>query len=589
MFNKIFACVLFVVHLFKKAYSIENVVDVYAVEGETITLKCENNAIDHWENINNRGFIIYCKELRDHISPSARLKLTEECNLQIQILTHDYSVTYRCIISGEVPLSKDFNIIILKPPSKMKVLEANMTEIVLGIEGQQLTLTCNVNSGKPEETIFWIKNETVVSSGGPGSLRYTFIPQQEDNLQNYTCKANNSLNSVPLEESVQLRLTLIPRISVHMKVVCFQKNMTASLHCSETSGWPVNSYNWIYNEAEIIETSNELMLTSLNKSDDGRYTCIAKNDAGSDNASLVVQHDNLCQQRKLPTIHLYSDKTSIYISWKRGNISIEKQLFEIEYRQQDSNRWRMLSTNNKKQMVHSFEINELIPSTEYIIRMSMNGSRGYIVADEYRIKTKGIDTDEFPTKYIVLAVAFTAVVVFGTAFLIKRLIGNRQQADDEEVQQQVEDMNGTAATNQLYHSMSDLLAQPGASGRDTDVHSSFERYGIPSSNHKVSYNLRVNTTTAEKNHRNSNGSFNRDKSPGLAADLKISKRLKYVEVLFDPFPIGHKFVIRGSENRTPYAHIDFDAHAEPLSSSSENSSTCGLEISDDENKNDDVE
>ncbi|XP_052072854.1 uncharacterized protein LOC127710938 isoform X2 [Mytilus californianus] len=503
MFNKIFACVLFVVHLFKKAYSIENVVDVYAVEGETITLKCENNAIDHWENINNRGFIIYCKELRDHISPSARLKLTEECNLQIQILTHDYSVTYRCIISGEVPLSKDFNIIILKPPSKMKVLEANMTEIVLGIEGQQLTLTCNVNSGKPEETIFWIKNETVVSSGGPGSLRYTFIPQQEDNLQNYTCKANNSLNSVPLEESVQLRLT--------------------------------------------------------------------------------------CQQRKLPTIHLYSDKTSIYISWKRGNISIEKQLFEIEYRQQDSNRWRMLSTNNKKQMVHSFEINELIPSTEYIIRMSMNGSRGYIVADEYRIKTKGIDTDEFPTKYIVLAVAFTAVVVFGTAFLIKRLIGNRQQADDEEVQQQVEDMNGTAATNQLYHSMSDLLAQPGASGRDTDVHSSFERYGIPSSNHKVSYNLRVNTTTAEKNHRNSNGSFNRDKSPGLAADLKISKRLKYVEVLFDPFPIGHKFVIRGSENRTPYAHIDFDAHAEPLSSSSENSSTCGLEISDDENKNDDVE
>ncbi|CAC5416675.1 unnamed protein product [Mytilus coruscus] len=177
MFNKILASVLFVVFLLKKAYCIENEVDVYAVEGETITLKCENNAIDHWENINN-SFIIYCKELRDHISPSERLKLTEECNLQIRILTHDYSVTYRCVISGKVPLYKDFNIIKIKP----KIAK--------------LTLTCNVNSGKPEETIFWIKNETVVSSGGPGSLQYTFIPQQEDNLQIYTCKANNSLNSL---------------------------------------------------------------------------------------------------------------------------------------------------------------------------------------------------------------------------------------------------------------------------------------------------------------------------------------------------------------------------------------------------------
>lgn len=82
-----------------------------------------------------------------------------------------------------------------------------MTEIVLGIEGQEMTLTCNVNSGEPAETIFWITKEQVVSSGGPGRLNYTFIPQQEDNRQIYTCKANNSLNSVPLEKNVQLRLT----------------------------------------------------------------------------------------------------------------------------------------------------------------------------------------------------------------------------------------------------------------------------------------------------------------------------------------------------------------------------------------------
>lgn len=71
--------------------------------------------------------------------------------------------------------------------------------------------------------------------------------------------------------------------------------------------------------------------------------------------------------------------------------------------------------------------------------------------------------------------------------------------------------------------------------------------------------------------------------------FQISQCLKYVEVLFDPFPMGHKFVIRGSENRKPYALIDFDAHAEPLPSSSESSSTSDLQLYDEENIDDNVE
>lgn len=71
--------------------------------------------------------------------------------------------------------------------------------------------------------------------------------------------------------------------------------------------------------------------------------------------------------------------------------------------------------------------------------------------------------------------------------------------------------------------------------------------------------------------------------------FQISQCLKYVEILFDPFPMGHRFVIRGSENRKPYALIDFDAHAEPLPSSSESSSTSDLQLYDEENIDDNVE
>lgn len=45
--------------------------------------------------------------------------------------------------------------------------------------------------------------------------------------------------------------------------------------------------------------------------------------------------------------------------------------------------------------------------------------------------------------------------------------------------------------------MSDLLAQPGASGQNADFHSSNERSGISYTNHDVSYDLDVNITTME--------------------------------------------------------------------------------------------
>lgn len=90
-------------------------------------------------------------------------------------------------------------------------------------------------------------------------------------------------------------IAVIPRISVNMKAECLQKTMKASLYCSETSELPVKSYNWIYNGDELLETSNELQITSSNNSSDGRYTCKAYNEAGSDNASLVLQYDTLCK------------------------------------------------------------------------------------------------------------------------------------------------------------------------------------------------------------------------------------------------------------------------------------------------------
>lgn len=51
----------------------------------------------------------------------------------------------------------------------------------------------------------------------------------------------------------------------------------------------------MYNEAGLTETSNELLLISFNKSIDGSYTCTGENEAGSNNATYVLQEEELCK------------------------------------------------------------------------------------------------------------------------------------------------------------------------------------------------------------------------------------------------------------------------------------------------------
>lgn len=63
----------------------------------------------------------------------------------------------------------------------------------------------------------------------------------------------------------------------------------------------------------------------------------------------------------------------------------------MEYRQHNSEMWRLISLHDTKDMAgQTIQISDLRPSTEYIIRLSINGSNGNTVSKEYNIKTKGL-------------------------------------------------------------------------------------------------------------------------------------------------------------------------------------------------------
>lgn len=71
-------------------------------------------------------------------------------------------------------------------------------------EGIAFTLTCSVVSGKPAETLEWAKNYRPLSLGGPGNISYTFIPEDSNGGENYTCSARNLATDYPLSRSIQL-------------------------------------------------------------------------------------------------------------------------------------------------------------------------------------------------------------------------------------------------------------------------------------------------------------------------------------------------------------------------------------------------
>lgn len=95
---------------------------------------------------------------------------------------------------------------ISEPPRNISILGISKDSIVYGIVDKQMTLTCDVESGKPPELMQWMNRNAVVATGGPASLTYTFIPNVSNHLQSLRCIAFNNVTRITLTKRVTLHL-----------------------------------------------------------------------------------------------------------------------------------------------------------------------------------------------------------------------------------------------------------------------------------------------------------------------------------------------------------------------------------------------
>lgn len=73
-----------------------------------------------------------------------------------------------------------------------------------GYLNRELKLKCTVNHGIPNGKLVWMVHNQTLEEKRTASLVYSFVPKQQDYLQNYTCATKSDIAQYSMERTVQL-------------------------------------------------------------------------------------------------------------------------------------------------------------------------------------------------------------------------------------------------------------------------------------------------------------------------------------------------------------------------------------------------
>ncbi|XP_071373120.1 hemicentin-1, partial [Centroberyx affinis] len=161
------------------------------------------------------------------------------------------------------------------------------------IEGEDATLPCEVHS-VPPPIITWAKERQLIS---PFSPRHTQLPSGSMKILEtrvsdsglYVCVASNIAGN--LTQSVHVSVLVPPSIQAGPRVMKVQVGHPVELPCV-ARGVPEPTLTWVRDGQQYpVSSDGSLALSHVGLDDEGTYTCMASNTAGSDEAQvqLLVQ------------------------------------------------------------------------------------------------------------------------------------------------------------------------------------------------------------------------------------------------------------------------------------------------------------
>ncbi|XP_044238218.2 limbic system-associated membrane protein isoform X1 [Ursus arctos] len=261
-------------------------------QGDTAILRCvveDKNSKVAWLN---RSGIIFAGHDKWSLDPRVELEKRHslEYSLRIQKVDVYDEGSYTCSVQTQhEPKTSQVYLIVQVPP---KI--SNISSDVTVNEGSNVTLVCMAN-GRPEPVITW-RHLTPTGREFEGEEEYLeILGITREQSGKYECKAANEVSSADVRQ-VKVTVNYPPTIT-ESKSNEATTGRKASLKC-EASAVPAPDFEWYRDDTRInsangleiksTEGQSSLTVTNVTEEHYGNYTCVAANNLGVTNASLVL-------------------------------------------------------------------------------------------------------------------------------------------------------------------------------------------------------------------------------------------------------------------------------------------------------------
>lgn len=261
-------------------------------QGDTAILRCvveDKNSKVAWLN---RSGIIFAGHDKWSLDPRVELEKRHslEYSLRIQKVDVYDEGSYTCSVQTQhEPKTSQVYLIVQVPP---KI--SNISSDVTVNEGSNVTLVCMAN-GRPEPVITW-RHLTPTGREFEGEEEYLeILGITREQSGKYECKAANEVSSADVKQ-VKVTVNYPPTIT-ESKSNEATTGRKASLKC-EASAVPAPDFEWYRDDTRInsangleiksTEGQSSLTVTNVTEEHYGNYTCVAANNLGVTNASLVL-------------------------------------------------------------------------------------------------------------------------------------------------------------------------------------------------------------------------------------------------------------------------------------------------------------
>ncbi|VDI72571.1 Hypothetical predicted protein [Mytilus galloprovincialis] len=268
---------------------------LYHFENDTVILPCDQVSNEQivWQGPDNYSTYGYGGIINPKLSKSNRLTIihvngSHQYDLQIRQFCSEDEGHYKCVKGsfGE----EFFTLKIGTYPSNLTIVEEDSQHVVYGYLNRELKLKCTVIHGIPNGKLVWMVHNQTLEEKRTASLVYSFVPKQQDYLQNYTCATKSDIAQYSMERTVQLFLYMPPLVLISLnKTMVVGEGVDLTLYCNYSSNHEVKELKWekmfLY-ESPLDEQSQYLNIKSIKRHNAGKYRCTVTNMAGS--ASDVV-------------------------------------------------------------------------------------------------------------------------------------------------------------------------------------------------------------------------------------------------------------------------------------------------------------